>query len=243
MASATLPSISRSAAAGNMEEFRKTLSQSLGVVFLLTIPSSMGLVVLGHSIIGAIYQGGKFQVYDTNQTAVALSCYAIGLTGYAALKVVVPAFYALGDSRKPMLVSLASVGINYLAAVLLLKGAHMGIAGLALSTSAVALFGFLVLFEMLRRRIGGVYGRDLGMQFGKVALASCAMAAAVALSTNLIRSWLGDSRVADLADLAVSLPMGLAVYYFASRALRVKDLDLTIRTFTAPLKRRLGRTS
>ncbi len=87
MASATLPSISRSAAAGNMDEFRQTLSQSLGMVFLLTLPSSIGLVVLGKSIIGAIYQGGKFQLYDTQQTALALSCYAIGLAGYAALKV------------------------------------------------------------------------------------------------------------------------------------------------------------
>src|SRR5207249_2021641 len=61
MASATLPSISRSAAAGKMDEFRKTISQSLGVVALLTLPSSVGLIVLGKSIIGAIYQGGKFQ--------------------------------------------------------------------------------------------------------------------------------------------------------------------------------------
>ncbi|PYT11835.1 MAG: murein biosynthesis integral membrane protein MurJ, partial [Acidobacteria bacterium] len=61
MASATLPSISRSAAAGNMDEFRKTLSKSLGMVFLLTLPSSVGLIVLGKSIIGAIYQGGKFE--------------------------------------------------------------------------------------------------------------------------------------------------------------------------------------
>ena len=60
IASATLPSISRSAAAGNMDEFRRTLSKSLGMVFLLTLPSSVGLVVLGRSIIGAIYQGGKF---------------------------------------------------------------------------------------------------------------------------------------------------------------------------------------
>jgi putative peptidoglycan lipid II flippase len=243
MASATLPSISRSAARGNLDEFRKTLSQSLGVVFLLTIPSSAGLIVLGRSIIGAIYQGGKFQLYDTNQTAVALSCYAIGLTGYAALKVVVPAFYALGDSRRPMLVSLASLGINYAAAVLLLRFAHMGIAGLALSTSVVALFGFLVLFELLRRRMGGVYGRDLAIQFAKVSAASAAMAALVALSSHFMASWLGLSRLAHLADLAVSLPLGVAVYYWTSRALGVRDLDLTIRTFTAPVKRRLGSTS
>src|SRR5437016_14639844 len=86
IASATLPSISRSAGAGNMDEFRRTLSRSLGMVFLLTLPSSVGLAVLGKSIIGGIYQGGRFQLYDTQQTALALSCYSIGLAGYAALK-------------------------------------------------------------------------------------------------------------------------------------------------------------
>src|SRR5260370_8680574 len=107
-----------------MDEFRRTLSKSLGIVFLLTVPSSVGLVVLGKSIIGAIYQGGKFQVYDTQQTAVALSCYAIGLAGYAALKVLNPAFYAIGDPRPPILVTLASIEINYPTAITIIPIAH-----------------------------------------------------------------------------------------------------------------------
>jgi putative peptidoglycan lipid II flippase len=237
MAAATLPSISRSAAAGRMDEFRKTLSQSLGVVFLLTLPSSVGLVVLGRSIIGAIYQGGKFQNYDTQQTALALSYYAIGLTGYAALKVVVPAFYALGDSRLPMLVSLASVVINLGTAVALTRVAHMGIAGLALSTSAVALFGFLVLFELLRRRIGGLHGWTLGTQFSKIALASLGMAAMVALSSRFVENWMGVTRLAHLANLTISIPLGLGVYYAACRAFSVNDLDMTVLAFAAPVRR------
>lgn len=237
MASATLPSISRSAAAGRMDEFRRTLSQSLGVVFLLTFPSSVGLVVLGRSIIGAIYQGGKFQTYDTQQTAVALAFYAIGLTGYAALKVVVPAYYALGDSRMPMLTSIASIAINLGVAVTLTRFAHFGIAGLALSTSAVALFGFLVLFEVLRRRIGGVHGRALGTQISKIALASLGMAAVIALSSRLVENWMGVTRLAHLANLTLSIPLGLGVYYAACRAFSVNDLDMTVVAFAAPVRR------
>ena len=112
-----------------MDEFRRTLSNSLGMVFLLTLPSSVGLVVLGKSIIGAIYQGGRFQLYDTQQTALALSCYAIGLAGYAALKVLSPAFYALGDARTPMLVSLGSIVVNYAAAGTMIRVARLGHAG------------------------------------------------------------------------------------------------------------------
>ncbi len=241
MASATLPSISRSAAAGQMDEFRKTLSKSLGMVFLLTVPSSVGLIVLGKSIIGAIYQGGKFHVYDTQQTALALSYYAIGLAGYAALKVLTPAFYALGDARMPMIVSLCSIGINYAAAYTMIRVEKIGHAGLAMSTSLVALFGFAVLFAILRARIGGVYGRELARGVGKVLVASAVMGAAVWAASHGMERWLGVSQLARLADLAVSLPVGLAAFYGMCRALGVEELEMAIRAFTSPVTRRLKR--
>jgi putative peptidoglycan lipid II flippase len=238
---ATLPSISRSAAAGNMDEFRRTFSKSLGMVFLLTLPSSIGLVVLGRSIIGAIYQGGKFEVYDTQQTATALSCYAIGLVGYAALKVMNPAFYALNDARTPMIVSVLSILINYATAVFLIRVAGFGHAGLALATSAVALFGFVVLFAILRVRLGGVYGRELAAGFAKVAVASAAMGGAVFLASRQMERWLGVSQMACRADLVVSIPLGLAIFYGACRSMGVTDLDLAFQAVMAPVKRRLGK--
>ena len=241
MASATLPSISRSAASGDMGEFRRTLSHSLGMVFLLTLPSSVGLVVLGKSIIGAIYQGGRFQLYDTQQTSVALSFYAIGLAGYAALKVLNPAFYALDDARTPMLVSLGSIGVNFATAEIMIRAAGMGHAGLALSTSVVALFGFLQLFEILRRRIGGIHGRDLARGIGKVLLASLVMAGATALSSHGVERWLGVSQLARLADLVVSIPVGLLVFYGMCRALGVDEVDMAISAFTRPVSRRFRR--
>jgi putative peptidoglycan lipid II flippase len=241
MASATLPSISRSAAAGNMDEFRRTLSKSLGMVFLLTLPSSVGLAVLGKSIIGGIYQGGRFQLYDTQQTALALSCYSIGLAGYAALKVLGPAFYALGDARTPMLVSLGSILVNIAVAEFMIRVAGWGHAGLAMSTSVVALFGFFLLFEILRRRIGGVYGRELATGIGKVLAASLVMAGVTALSSHAMERWLGVSQWARLGDLALSIPLGLLVFYGVCRALGVHEIDMAIRAFTAPVRRRLKR--
>jgi putative peptidoglycan lipid II flippase len=241
MASATLPSISRSAAAGNLEEFRRTLSKSLGMVFLLTVPSSVGLVVLGKSIIGAIYQGGKFHLYDTEQTALALSCYSIGLAGYAALKVLNPAFYALGDARTPMLVSICSIAINYATASTMIHAANLRQAGLALSTSIVALFGFVVLFAILRKRIGGVYGRELAGGILKVGVASAVMAGAVWVSSHGMERWAGVSQLGRLADLAVSIPIGLAAFYASCRALGVSELDLAVRAFINPIRRRFRR--
>jgi putative peptidoglycan lipid II flippase len=237
IASATLPSISRSASSGNLEEFRRTLARSIGLVFLLTAPSSVGLIVLGQPMIGAIYQGGKFQAYDTQQTALALAYYAIGLAGYSALKVLVPAFYALNDSRTPMAVSLVSIVINYAVASTMVRVAGLGHAGLALTTSAVALAGFIILFLILRRRIGGIHGRDLARSTVKIALAAGGMGAVVTLSTLGMQGWLGTSGPARLADLAVSVPLGLIAFGAAARLLRVPELEMALRAAPRPIAR------
>ena len=106
-----------------MDEFRTTLTHSLGTLLLLTIPSSVGLAVMGEPMIAAVYQGGQFTAFDTHQTALALACFSVGLAGYAALKTLAPAFYALNDARTPMLVSMASIGVNFVMAYGLVKWA------------------------------------------------------------------------------------------------------------------------
>jgi len=238
IASATLPSISRSAGIGNFDEFRRTLSKSLGMVFLLTLPSSVGLIVLGRTMIGAIYQGGKFSAYDTEQTALALSCYAVGLAGYSALKVLNPAFYALHDARTPMIVSVLSIAVNYFTASMLFRHTGFGHEGLALSTAAVATFGGVALFVILRKRIGGIYGRNLMESFWKIAVASAVMGAVVLLSSRWIEGWLGVGRLGRVTDLGVSIPLGLLVFYGACRVFRVSELELATRALTNPLARR-----
>jgi putative peptidoglycan lipid II flippase len=241
LASATLPAISRSASLGKLDEFRRTLSSSLGMVFLLTLPSSVGLTVLGKSMIGAIYEGGEFRPYDTQQTALALSFYAIGLGGYAALKVLVPAFYALSDSRTPMIVSLASILINYSVASAMVRSGVFGHAGLALATSAVAWFGFGALFWILGGRLGSIHGRSLLRSVVKITTASVVMGAIVALSSHSIQGWLGVSRFGRLADLAISIPLGALAFYGLCRAVKVAELEMAVRAVASPLTTWLSR--
>jgi putative peptidoglycan lipid II flippase len=239
IASATLPAISRSATAGKSDEFRRTLSRSLGLVFLLTVPSSVGLAVLGEPIVATFYQGGAFTLFDTRQTALALACYAVGLAGYSAVKILAPAFYALGDSRTPMIVSLISIAINYIAASTMVRMAGLGHAGLALSTSTVATFNFLLLFGVLRIRIGGIHGRELLSSVFKVIAASAVMGAVCFASSHVMREWLGISKMARLADLAVSVPLGLGCFYSVARALRLAEMEMAGAAIAGPLMRRL----
>jgi putative peptidoglycan lipid II flippase len=229
IAAATLPEIARSAARNDLREFRDTLSRSLSMVMVLTIPSSIGLAVLGPSIVGAIYQYHKFTAFDTQQTAMALSCYAAGLAGYASVKVLVPAFYSLNDARTPMLVSLFSVAVNFAVASYMVR-TPLRHAGLALATSSVSIASFLLLLLVLRRTIGEVNGGELFSTFWRTSAASVAMGALCFTSSRLIHAWLGMNHKAAFADLAISIPLSAGVCFAFCKILGVSGIDWLMET-------------
>jgi putative peptidoglycan lipid II flippase len=228
IASATLPRISRSAAEGNLSSFREILSRSIVTVFLLTIPSSVGLVLLGESMIGIVYQHGRFLAFDTHQTAVALSFYAAGLAGYASIKLLAPAFYAIGDARTPMLVSMGSVFTNALFATVLvygIGGTGLGYAGLALSLSLVATLNAILLASFIRPRIGGINGRVIFTSLVKILVSAGVMAIVVHGITALSHSFFDSRRLARIADVVFGVPAGALVFYLVASALGIAEIE------------------
>jgi len=219
IASATLPSIARSAAVHNYEEFRDTLSRSIVMILLMTIPSSVGLAVLGESMIGIVYQHGRFLASDTHQTALALSCYSVGIASYSILKLVGPAFYALGDARTPMFVSMASILVNAGCAFLMVRVLGLGHAGLALSLSLVSIFNLLTLLLFLSPRIGGLRGGEVAVSFGKILIAAGFMGL---VCLGIVRS--SSSRT---FHVMAGIPAGAAAFYVAASLLRVPALRET----------------
>ena len=239
IASATLPAISRAAGLGDMNEFRRTLGKSLGMVLLLTVPSSVGLALLGQSVVGAIYEGGKFNHYDTQQTAYALSFFAIGLVAYSCLKVLTPAFYALKDSRTPMLISLFSVVVNYVIASQMSK--VVGHAGLALSTSAVALTGAIAQYIILQRRLGEIGGAGLLATASKVVAGSGVMAITVWVFATGLGYLVPVGKMLYWLNILVTIPLGALAYYAACRMLGVAELETASRAIMGPLTRLRGK--
>ncbi len=227
IATATLPAIARNAARENMVEFRQTLAHSLVLTFLLCVPSAIGLIVLGRPIVALIFEHGKFTAYDTIQTADALAAYALGLAGYAAVKVLSPAFYALKDARTPMLVSLGSIVVNYLMNSMLVR--RYGHVGLAMSTSIVALVNFALLMILMRRKLGRIGGRHLSQTFGKICLASFVMAIAVWLVNWQISVQLPlKGTLLRLVQVPSAIAAGALSFYFLCRMLRLQELDEAI---------------
>jgi putative peptidoglycan lipid II flippase len=236
IAAVTLPEIARSAAKSDFREFRDTLSRSLSMVMTLTIPSSVGLAVLGPSIVGAIYQYHRFTSFDTQQTALALSCYAAGLAGYASLKVLIPAFYAIDDARTPMLVSICSVLVNYVTASYMVQ-TPLRHAGLALATSAVSIASFLLLAIALRRRIGSINGGAVFATFWRTSVASLVMGCLCLASSGAIHQWLGMTHKAAFIDLAISIPLGASVYFMLCKVLAVPGIERPFQTIAHKFSR------
>ncbi len=238
ISTATLPVTSRAAAMDNLDEFRRTLASSLRLTLLLTIPSAVGLIILSRPIIALIYQYGRFTAFDTEQTAIALAYNAVGLTAYSALRVLAPSFYALRETRIPMLASLISIATNYAVATLTVNYLKIGHRGLALSISAVAVINFALLFFFMRRRLGQIEDRGLFATFAKVTLASGVMGAACWAISNWIGDHLGvEGLLARLANVGASIAVGIVVFYLVARLLKVSEL----RQLTGAIERKLGR--
>ncbi len=235
VATAALPSLSRSTGQLNFGEFRQTLAHSLALVFLLCIPSAIGLAVLGRPIVALVFEHGKFTGFDTVQTANALAAYSLGLAGYAAVKVLSPAFYALNDARTPMLVSLGSIGVNYAMNSLLVS--RFGHVGLAFSTSAVALVNFLLLALLMRRRIQRLEGRRLGSTVARILAASLPMAAAAWLVSELAATLPMRGLALYLAQVTGGIASAALVFYSACRLFGVHELDEAIHAITGRFSR------
>jgi putative peptidoglycan lipid II flippase len=237
ISTATLPVTSRAAAMDNLDEFRRTLASSLRLTLLLTIPSAVGLIILSRPIIALIYQYGRFTAFDTDQTAMALAYYAIGLTAYSTVRVLAPSFYALRNARIPMLVSLFSIVTNYAVAKFTVDHLKIGHIGLAISISAVSIVNFALLFFFMRRKIEGIEGRGLLSTFAKVMVASAAMGAVCWLLSDRIENYMGlDGLFARLINVGASIAVGVVVFYLGARLLKVGELT----QLTGAIERKFG---
>jgi putative peptidoglycan lipid II flippase len=234
----TLPLISRSAAAGNMEEFRATLSRGMRLAFLLTIPSSVGLILLARPIISLLYEHGRFSAESTVQTAAALQLYALGLAAYSGIKVLAPAFYALDQRNTPMLVSFAAIALNLGLNWLFTFQLGMQHRGLALSTGCVAMANFLALYVLMRRHTGLLDTRLMIRTLAKLALAALPLAVVCwGAETTLLAQWSQLPFSLKLTYLLGTITVGAASFFGTAMALGIDGLEEVSDLF----RRKLGR--
>lgn len=227
MSTALLPMLSFQAGERNSMKMIETLSDSLRAIMFFILPSTVGLILLREPIISVLFERGEFDSVATFNTGIALAFYAVGLLAFSGVKVVVSAFYALGDTKTPVKVASYAMLLNILFNLLLMGPLEHG--GLALATSLSSFVNFLALIYLLRARLGGIDGYKILKSLFVLSLASAAMGIFIFLCWGLIDPF-------TVTGLVVCIVSASLFYFMVTWLLGVKE----IRSIWSAVKAKSG---
>ncbi len=223
MATAVLPTLSRQAATGQTAALRDTFSHSLRLVFFITLPAMVGLIVLREPIVAILFQRGAFDGQTTRLTASALLYYGIGLWAFSAVRILTYTFYALRDTRTPVKVAFASIAGNMVLGVVLMQPMQHN--GLALALSLASMLHLALLTAALRRKMGALGWRALARSAARSGTCALIMGGAVwALSQSILPREAG-AKLALLGGLLLCVTAGVAIYGVLAYYLKVPELE------------------
>jgi putative peptidoglycan lipid II flippase len=232
-ATVLFPTISAHAARGERAEFAAALTRAINVVIALSAPAAIGLILLGQPLIRMLFERNTFSSQSTTAVAFALTWYAVGLVGHSVLEVVTRGFYALHDTLRPVILSVASMVLNVVLSLILANvfSAHHlpAYGGLALANSTATALETLALYALLARRVPELNMAQTVIASLKSALASAVMAA-------LLIGWLQLAGNGNLAAL-LALGIGVGAYFGAAWLMRSEEARFAINLVRARLRR------
>ncbi len=221
IATVLFPILSAQFATREMPSLRLTASQGLRMTALITMPAAVGLIVLARPIISVLFERGEFSQGDVVRTAGAMQFYAVGLLGIAASIVLTRCFFAMRDSRTPVIVAVCVMALNVVCSALMVQ--PFGVNGLAASNSISSLTEVVVLFALLHRRIGAVEGDLIGSCVLRVGITSIAMGLA-AWGVEALLWHDAGTLFQHAATLTASILVGGIVFVAVGTKLRVREL-------------------
>ncbi len=235
VATAALPTFATQVAQNKLSEMRNSLAASMRGILLLSIPASLGLILFRVPIISLVLQRGEFTAADTQLVAWALLWYAAGLVGHAMVEILARSFYALHDTRTPVLVGTTAMSLNvafsYAFTYLFQRWGWMPHGGLALANSLATALEMVGLTLIMRRRLGGLGGSQILPGLVKALLAGMLMSGAI---------WIWSSLGGNLSGWIFTLGgilLAIVVYGAGLAILRTKE----IQQLAGALQQRLQR--
>ena len=237
ISTAAFPTLADQAARGD-RDFGQTVSQALRVILFLSLPISVGLVILARPLVAVLLQRGAFDAQSAALTAQALGFYGFALFAHSGIEILSRGFYALGDTKTPVAMAIASMLINLALAALLVDSLEVRGLGLALSLATLAEFAALLL--VLSRRVPGLADRAFVLGIGKIAFASLLVASALGLNWLLLDRLIGLETVAWSDSLLILLSGGMLgglIYFLATLGLGCPEIRPVLDRI--PWRRRL----
>jgi putative peptidoglycan lipid II flippase len=238
VSTAAFPTLASYVARERFDRVRSIIMETLRGILFVTIPSSVGLVVLSFPIAQALLEHGNFDLPAAHNTSIVLLFFGLGLPGLAAVEILTRSFYALQDSRTPVTISVAQFILKIALSIILINmvafGIEWGMGGLALSTSLASTLEAVVLFVLLSQRIGGF---DLGALvgfLGRALLASGVMAVVLfvlhisldrMIDTTSVEKLFIPGILMALFKLLIELGGGSVAFLVVARLLHMEEMN------------------
>jgi putative peptidoglycan lipid II flippase len=235
IAQAVLPSMSRQAAAGDMAGLKESLSFGLRLTLFITIPAMAGLLLCATPVFTLLFMGGAFDYAKAVKSAEALYFYSWGLSFVALVRVLVPAFYALKDTKTPVLSAFIAFLLNVGFSLVLMGPLLHG--GLALATTLSAFFNMLLLLYYLRKKIGPFGGRKIVYSGLKILLATIPMSLVVYLCIQTIDWSIQGQKLLKGGVLSLTVCAGIGVFLLFAHLLRCEETERVSEILRRKLKR------
>ena len=223
VSTAALPSLSRLAAKGEMEEYDGALSSAMGLTLFISLPAAAGLIGLADPLIQLLFQRGAFTADAVSATANALIAYSIGLPFIALARPLVAGFYALEDTRVPVKIAVVCLVANIGLGLGLMQ--FMDHVGLALAVSLSSFLNFALLFVFLVRK------RGTSILPGRTVLITSALSAVVGFGSWATTGW-------HLWWLAL-IPVWVVFYIGMCFAFRLDEAHLFVDMVRSRARRKL----
>jgi putative peptidoglycan lipid II flippase len=231
-----LPTFAAQVAKKQFAEMRTSLSAAIRVLLLLSVPASIGLILLRKPIVMLLYQGNQFSADSTDLVAWALLFYAIGLVGHSIVEILSRAFYALHDTKTPVLIGVSAMSLNlalsFLFVWLFRLWGLMPHGGLALANSLATLIESVILLALMRRRLDGLEETKILLSFLKALIAGAGMTAVILLINSAVQL------PSQIVNLGLAVASGMASYAILLVVLRTEELKRIFGMIRERLARR-----
>jgi putative peptidoglycan lipid II flippase len=227
------PMISKMAAEDNMNGLKASISEAISVINLLVIPATIGVMIFSKEIVTLLFGRGAFTPEAIDMTGGALFYYSIGMIAFGLREILSRAFYALQDTKTPMINATIAVVINIILNLVLSK--YLGIGGLALATSIAAIVSTLLLFITLRRKIGGFGLKEITKSFIKICVASILMGFIALGSFNFF-----SQNIRQNLALILAIGIGALAYAILIYFMKIPEVDRSIEVMKKKVKVRVG---
>ncbi|MDR1774352.1 MAG: murein biosynthesis integral membrane protein MurJ [Clostridioides sp.] len=223
------PMFSRLVANENIKKLKTSLATAINTVTLVTVPLSIGAIVLSQPIIRVLFERGQFTRENTILTANVLIFYSIGMLASGIRDVLVIAFYSLQDTKIPMKNSIICVGFNICFDLILIN--YFKAPGLAFATSISSIISVIFLMYSLKKKIGNLHAKSMLITFFKTAACGLVMAFVV----YNVYNFLGEMK--EIFALAISILIGAIVYSILAVLFKVDSVDYFVSIIKGKLKR------